>query len=158
MVFEKLYKFIGKDIKAMMERPEGHYCLRLHKNRVFYVSEALMKKATNVRARGVLCLRARVWCVVCVPLGGRASTRPAGARTPHAPQGHTPTPTHPPRQIARDKLVSLGTPVGKLTHSGKFRLTIGALDVLSRYAKHKVRVRGRSLCGCWARACCALMR
>jgi len=42
-------------------------------------------------------------------------------------------------QIARDKLVSLGSPVGKLTHSGKFRLTIGALDVLSRYAKHKVR-------------------
>lgn len=48
MVFEKLYKFIGKDIKSMMERPEGHYCLRLHKNRVYYVSEALMKKATNV--------------------------------------------------------------------------------------------------------------
>jgi hypothetical protein len=42
-------------------------------------------------------------------------------------------------QVARDKLVSLGTPVGKLTHSGKFRLTVGALDVLSRYAKHKVR-------------------
>jgi ribosome biogenesis protein Nip4 len=41
-------------------------------------------------------------------------------------------------QIARDKLVSLGTPVGKLTHSGKFRLTIGALELLSRYAKHKV--------------------
>lgn len=50
MVFEKLYKFIGKDIKSMMERPEGHYCLRLHKNRVYYVSEALMKKATNVSA------------------------------------------------------------------------------------------------------------
>lgn len=48
MVFEKLYKFIGKDIKSMMERPEGHYCLRLHKQRVYYVSEALMKKATNV--------------------------------------------------------------------------------------------------------------
>jgi hypothetical protein len=42
------------------------------------------------------------------------------------------------QQVARDKLVSLGTPVGKLTHSGKFRLTVGALDVLSRYAKHKV--------------------
>ena len=41
-------------------------------------------------------------------------------------------------QVARDKLVSLGTPIGKLTHSGKFRLTVGALDVLSRYAKHKV--------------------
>ncbi|KAF8073044.1 nip7 [Scenedesmus sp. PABB004] len=87
MVFEKLYKFVGKDIKSMIERPDGRYCLRLHKNRVYYVSEALMKKATN---------------------------------------------------IARDKLVGLGTPVGKLTHSGKFRLTIGALDVLARYAKHKV--------------------
>lgn len=87
MVFEKLYKFVGKDIKAMIERPDGRHCLRLHKNRVFYVSEALMKKATN---------------------------------------------------IARDKLVSLGTPIGKLTHSGKFRLTIGALDTLARYAKHKV--------------------
>ena len=41
-------------------------------------------------------------------------------------------------QVARDKLVSLGTSIGKLTHSGKFRLTVGALDVLSRYAKHKV--------------------
>jgi 60S ribosome subunit biogenesis protein NIP7 len=41
-------------------------------------------------------------------------------------------------QIARDNLVSLGTCIGKLTHSGKFRLTIGALDVLSQYAKHKV--------------------
>lgn len=29
--------------------------------------------------------------------------------------------------------------MGKLTHSGKFRLTIGALELLSRYAKHKVR-------------------
>jgi 60S ribosome subunit biogenesis protein NIP7 len=48
MVFEKLYKFIGKDIKSMIERPDGRYCLRLHKNKVFYVSEALMKKATNV--------------------------------------------------------------------------------------------------------------
>lgn len=49
MVFEKLYKFIGKDIKSMIERPDGRYCLRLHKNRVYYVSETLMKKATNVR-------------------------------------------------------------------------------------------------------------
>jgi 60S ribosome subunit biogenesis protein NIP7 len=48
MVFEKLYKFIGKDIKSMIERPDGRYCLRLHKNKVYYVSEALMKKATNV--------------------------------------------------------------------------------------------------------------
>lgn len=57
MVFEKLYKFIGKDIKSMMERPEGHYCLRLHKNRVYYVSEALMKKATNVSSSRLVAQR-----------------------------------------------------------------------------------------------------
>jgi len=44
-------------------------------------------------------------------------------------------------QIARDKLVSLGTCVGKFTHSGKFRLTIGCLDLLSQYAKYKVRFK-----------------
>lgn len=41
-------------------------------------------------------------------------------------------------QIARDKLVALGTCIGKLTHTGKFRLTVGALDIISQYAKYKV--------------------
>ncbi|KIY96754.1 60S ribosome subunit biogeneis protein NIP7-like protein [Monoraphidium neglectum] len=89
-VFEKLYKFIGKDIKSLIERPDGLYCFRLHKNRIFYVSESIMKRATNV---------------------------------------------------GRDNLVFLGTCVGKLTHSGKFRLTIGALDILAQFAKHKVWVK-----------------
>jgi hypothetical protein len=40
--------------------------------------------------------------------------------------------------VARDKLVALGTCIGKFTHSGKFRVTIGALDVLAQYAKYKV--------------------
>jgi 60S ribosome subunit biogenesis protein NIP7 len=73
-VFEKLYKFIGKSIKSLIDRPEEPYCFRLQKNRVFYVRESLMKKATN---------------------------------------------------ISRDKLVSLGTCIGKLTHSGKFRQVSG---------------------------------
>jgi hypothetical protein len=47
-VFEKLYKFIGKDIKSLIDRPDGQYCFRLHKNRIFYVSESIMKRATNV--------------------------------------------------------------------------------------------------------------
>lgn len=46
----------------------------------------------------------------------------------------------PRLQVARDKLVALGTCIGKFTHSGKFRLTIGALDVLAQYAKYKVRL------------------
>ena len=43
--------------------------------------------------------------------------------------------------VARDKLVGLGVCIGKFTHGGKFRLTIGGLDVLSKYAKYKVRSR-----------------
>lgn len=45
-------------------------------------------------------------------------------------------------QVAREKLVALGTCVGKFTHSGKFRLTVGALDVLAQYAKYKARGKG----------------
>lgn len=40
--------------------------------------------------------------------------------------------------VARDNLIALGVCIGKFTHSGKFRLTIGALDVLGQYAKYKV--------------------
>ena len=76
-----------QNIKLLIDRPDEPHCFRLQKNRVFYVREALMKKATNV---------------------------------------------------ARDKLVALGTCMGKLTHTGKFRLTIGALDVISQHAKYKV--------------------
>lgn len=47
-VFEKLYKFIGKNIKSLIDRPDEPYCFRLQKNRIYYVREALMKKATNV--------------------------------------------------------------------------------------------------------------
>ena len=42
-------------------------------------------------------------------------------------------------KVGREQLVSLGQCIGKLTHSGKFRLTIGALDVLAAHAKYKVR-------------------
>ncbi|KAK2077826.1 ribosome biosynthesis protein nip7 [Prototheca wickerhamii] len=90
LVFEKLHKYLGKSIKSLVERTDEPYCFRLQRNRVFYVSEKLMRRATN---------------------------------------------------IARDKLVALGTCVGKFTHSGKFHLTIGALDILAQYAKYKVWVK-----------------
>jgi hypothetical protein len=48
-VLEKFVFFIGKNVKALFEREDESYCFRLHKNRVFYVSERLMKRATNVR-------------------------------------------------------------------------------------------------------------
>ncbi|BDA41998.1 60S ribosome subunit biogenesis protein NIP7 homolog [Coccomyxa sp. Obi] len=89
-VLEKLHKFIGKGIRHLVERTDEDYVLRMHSNRIYYVRESLMRRATNV---------------------------------------------------SRDKLVHLGTCIGKLTHSGKFRLTVGALDVLAQHAKYKVWVK-----------------
>ncbi|KAK9841275.1 hypothetical protein WJX74_002996 [Apatococcus lobatus] len=89
-VFEKLFKFIGKNIRSLVERQDEPHCFRLHKNRVYYVRESLMRRATNV---------------------------------------------------GRDQLVALGQCIGKITHSGNFRLTIGALDLLSVHARHKVWVK-----------------
>ena len=40
--------------------------------------------------------------------------------------------------------------MGKLTHTGKFRLTVGALDLLSQHAKYKVRGIGPDkVAGSW---------
>ncbi|KAF4635200.1 hypothetical protein G7Y89_g2899 [Cudoniella acicularis] len=46
--------------------------------------------------------------------------------------------------IARDKLLSLGTCLGKFTKSGKFRLHITALPILAEHARYKVWVKGKS--------------
>jgi hypothetical protein len=43
-------------------------------------------------------------------------------------------------QVAKDNLVMLGVQLGRLTsHTGKFRLGIGCMDLLAQYAKYKVR-------------------
>ncbi|BFZ54862.1 ribosome biosynthesis protein nip7 [Savitreella phatthalungensis] len=43
--------------------------------------------------------------------------------------------------VGRDQLVSLGTPLGKFTRTGKFRLHVTALDVIARHAKFKIWVK-----------------
>ncbi|XP_052226908.1 60S ribosome subunit biogenesis protein NIP7 homolog isoform X2 [Dreissena polymorpha] len=45
--FEKLSKYIGDNIKLLLDRPDGSYCFRLHKDRVYYVREELMKRAES---------------------------------------------------------------------------------------------------------------
>uniref|UniRef100_A0A1I7RY32 60S ribosome subunit biogenesis protein NIP7 homolog n=2 Tax=Bursaphelenchus xylophilus TaxID=6326 RepID=A0A1I7RY32_BURXY len=47
-LFEKLAKYIGGNIKLLLERDDGNYCFRLHRDRVFYCSEKLMKTAAVV--------------------------------------------------------------------------------------------------------------
>jgi 60S ribosome subunit biogenesis protein NIP7 len=43
--------------------------------------------------------------------------------------------------VAREKLVSIGRCFGKFSKTGKFRLHITALDILSRYAINKVWIK-----------------
>ena len=45
--FEKLTKYIGENIKMLIDREDGKYCFRLHRERVYYVSEKIMKQVTQ---------------------------------------------------------------------------------------------------------------
>ena len=44
--FEKLSKYIGDNIKQLVDRSDGTYCFRLARERVYYVSENIMKKVS----------------------------------------------------------------------------------------------------------------
>lgn len=46
--FTKLSEYIGANIKFLIERSDEPFVFRLIKDRVFYMSEALMKLASNV--------------------------------------------------------------------------------------------------------------
>ncbi|KAK7093768.1 60S ribosome subunit biogenesis protein NIP7 homolog [Littorina saxatilis] len=52
--FEKLSKYIGDSIALLLDRQDGAYCFRLHKERVYYISEELMKKAGNIAGENLL--------------------------------------------------------------------------------------------------------
>ena len=50
-VFEKLFKFVGKDVEAFLRKKEKEsYCFRLQKNKIYYIRESIMRKSTNVRS------------------------------------------------------------------------------------------------------------
>ncbi|UXI18687.1 Ubiquitin-conjugating enzyme E2 variant 2 [Sarcoptes scabiei] len=46
--------------------------------------------------------------------------------------------------VPQDKLISVGTCMGKFSKTGKFRLTITALDILAPLAKNKVWLKPNS--------------
>jgi hypothetical protein len=80
-VLEKLVKFIGKNVTNLVERDDEKYCFRLHKNRVYYVREELVKRATNVRflvyvSLGVACCARRVRACKLTPPAARISECP----------------------------------------------------------------------------------
>ena len=53
--FEKLSKYIGDNIKSLIDRSDGTYCFRLHRERVYYVSEKIMKQVRNILFKRFFC-------------------------------------------------------------------------------------------------------
>eukprot|EP01017_Pseudomicrothorax_dubius_P010616 TRINITY_DN13807_c0_g2_i1.p1 TRINITY_DN13807_c0_g2~~TRINITY_DN13807_c0_g2_i1.p1 ORF type:complete len:192 (+),score=51.96 TRINITY_DN13807_c0_g2_i1:99-674(+) len=53
-VFEKLAKFIGTNIKFLIDREDEPHVFRLIKSRVFYMSETQMKLASNFGADTII--------------------------------------------------------------------------------------------------------
>ncbi|XP_025081976.1 LOW QUALITY PROTEIN: 60S ribosome subunit biogenesis protein NIP7 homolog [Pomacea canaliculata] len=54
LFFEKLSKYIGDNIRLLIDRQDGAYCFRLHKERIYYVNEELMRKACTVAKENLL--------------------------------------------------------------------------------------------------------
>ncbi|XP_039077948.1 60S ribosome subunit biogenesis protein NIP7 homolog isoform X2 [Hyaena hyaena] len=48
VMFEKIAKYIGENLQLLVDRPDGTYCFRLHNDRVYYVSEKILKLAANI--------------------------------------------------------------------------------------------------------------
>ncbi|KAK9303281.1 hypothetical protein QLX08_005040 [Tetragonisca angustula] len=48
LVLEKLTKYIGTNVKLLLDRPDGVYCFRERKGRVYYVSEKILSLASMV--------------------------------------------------------------------------------------------------------------
>ncbi|MFH4979583.1 hypothetical protein AB6A40_006292 [Gnathostoma spinigerum] len=54
LVFKKLAKYIGDNVRLLIERDDSQYCFRLHKDRVYYCSEKLMRKAACIPRQPLL--------------------------------------------------------------------------------------------------------
>ncbi|KAG6804620.1 60S ribosome subunit biogenesis protein NIP7 [Apis mellifera caucasica] len=48
LVLEKLTKYIGSNVKLLLDRPDGVYCFREKKGRVYYVSEKILSLTSMV--------------------------------------------------------------------------------------------------------------
>jgi 60S ribosome subunit biogenesis protein NIP7 len=52
--FEKLTKFLGSNVKFLIEREDGEYVFRLHRNRVYYINDAVLKLAAHMKKDDLL--------------------------------------------------------------------------------------------------------
>ncbi|BFZ60405.1 ribosome biosynthesis protein nip7 [Saitoella coloradoensis] len=55
-LFEKLAQYIGRNITHLIDRPDDPHCFRLQKDRVYYVSDRVMKLATSIARDNLISL------------------------------------------------------------------------------------------------------
>lgn len=48
LFFGKLAKFLGSNIKFLIDREDGEYVFRLHRERVYYMNAEVLKMAAHV--------------------------------------------------------------------------------------------------------------
>jgi 60S ribosome subunit biogenesis protein NIP7 len=53
-LFIKLSEYIGKNVERLIDRDDERHCFRLIKDRVFYISESLMKAANSISRDNLL--------------------------------------------------------------------------------------------------------
>ncbi|RWS03526.1 60S ribosome subunit biogenesis protein NIP7-like protein [Dinothrombium tinctorium] len=56
LVFEKLTKYIGDNVRQLLQRSDGNYCFRMQKDRVYYCSLRLMRLACNLSRKEIISL------------------------------------------------------------------------------------------------------
>lgn len=49
--FEKLAKYIGRNIKFLIDRPDEPHCFRLHNDRVYYIRFSFFSFPLSLRKR-----------------------------------------------------------------------------------------------------------
>ena len=54
LVFEKLKRYVGANIRQLIDRSDDVYVFRLHKNKVYYLSESIVKKAAHAKKDNLL--------------------------------------------------------------------------------------------------------
>ena len=48
LFFDKLAKFLGSNIKFLIDREDGDFVFRLHGSRVYYINTEVLKMATHI--------------------------------------------------------------------------------------------------------------
>jgi len=56
VVFTKLANYVGKNLVHLIDRPDDPHCFRVHKERVYFVSEASMKLAISIARPNLMSL------------------------------------------------------------------------------------------------------